>query len=143
MQKKIIIGLTFAVAIISLATPPLGIVAISYAQKSTTNLSKNSIKGALTSIQNDASTLKPAWIVSGVFRMDNANTTSPVFNATFYMIKTNGTASHQHTISDFKLNGTPTTNNNSTIFKGTSTVTMKDGPVKDVPTSITLWMKVR
>ena len=72
MQKKIIIGLLFAVAIISLATPPLGIVATSYAQKITTNLDKNSIKGALTSIQNDASTLKPAWIVSGVFRMDNA-----------------------------------------------------------------------
>jgi hypothetical protein len=137
MQKKIIIGLVFAAAIISLATPPLGIVATSYAQKTTTNLDKNSIKGALTSIQNDASTLKPAWIVSGVFRMDNASTTSPVFNATFHMMKTNGTASHQHTISDFKLNGTPTTSNNSTIFNGTSTVTMKEGPVKEVPTSIT------
>jgi hypothetical protein len=134
MQTRII-GLTLAVAIISAALV-LSIVTISYAQKST-NLSKNSIKGALTSIQNDASTLKPNWIVSGVFRMDNANTTSPVFNATFYMIKTNGTASHQHTISDFKLNGTPTTSNNSTIFNGTSTVTMKEGPVKDVPTSIT------
>jgi hypothetical protein len=138
-MQKIIIGIVFAAAIIiSLATLPLGIAAPSYAQKTTTNLDKNSIKGSVTSIQNDASTLKPAWIVSGVFRMDNANTTSPVFNATFYMIKTNGTASHQHTISDFKLNGTPTTtSNNSTIFNGTSTVTMKDGPVKDVPTSIT------
>jgi hypothetical protein len=138
-MKTIIMGLVFAVAIIiSLATLPLGIAASSYAQKTTTNLDKNSIKGSLTSIQNDAPTLKPAWIVSGVFRMDNANTTtSPVFNATFYMIKTNGTASHQHTISDFKLNGTPTTSNNSTIFNGTSTVTMKDGPVKEVPTSIT------
>ena len=129
-----ITGLTFAVAIIS-ASLLLGIVTISYAQKPT-NLSKNSIKGALTSIQNDASTLKPTWIVSGVFRMDKMNTTSPVFNATFYMIKTNGTASHQHTISDFKLNGTPTITSNSTIFNGTSTITMKNGPVKDVPTSI-------
>jgi hypothetical protein len=129
-----IIGLTVALAIISAALA-LSIVTISYAQKPT-NLSKNSIKGALTSIQNDASTLKPAWIVSGVFRMDKMNTTSPVFNATFYMIKTDGTASHQHTISDFKLNGTPTTSSNSTIFNGTSTITMKNGPVKDVPTSI-------
>ena len=69
--------------------------------------------------------------------MDNASTTSPVFNATFHMMKTNGAASHQHTISDFKLNGTPTTSNNSAIFNGTSTVTMKEGPVKEVPTSIT------
>ena len=37
----------------------------------------------------------------------------------------------------FKLNGTPTTSNNSAIFNGTSTVTMKEGPVKEVPTSIT------
>ena len=65
------------------------------------------------------------------------NTTYPVLNATFYMIKTDATASHRHTISDFKLNGTPTTNNDSTIFNGTSTIIMKDGPVKDVPISIT------
>jgi hypothetical protein len=81
-------GLTFAVAIISAALA-LNIGTMSYAQQPT-NLSKNSIKGALTSIQNDASTLKPAWIVSGVFRMDKMNTASPVFNAIFYMIKTDG-----------------------------------------------------
>ena len=34
---------------------------------------------------------------------------------------------------------TPTiTNNNSTMYEGTTTVTMKDGPVKDVPTKIIL-----
>jgi hypothetical protein len=103
----------------------------------TYHLSKASIRGALASIQNDASTLKPSWIVYGVFRMDNANATSPVFNATFYMIKINGTASHQHTISDFKLNAAPITNNNSTIFNGISTITMNGSSVKDVPTSIT------
>jgi hypothetical protein len=70
--------------------------------------------------------------------MDNMNTTSPAFNATFYMIKIDGTTSHQHAISDFKLNGTPTTSSNSTTFNGTSTVTMKNGPVKDLPTSIRL-----
>ena len=101
-------------------------------------MSKNLIKGALTSIQNDASTLKRTWLVSGVFRMDKTNTTSPVSNAVFYMIKTDGTASHQHTISDFKLNLIPTRSSNSTTFNGTSTVTMKNGPIKDVPTSISL-----
>lgn len=129
-------GLTFALAIIAAALA-LSLVTMSYAQQPT-NLSKNSIKGALTSIQNDASTLRPTWIVSGVFRMDKTNTTSPVFNAVFYMIKTDGTASHRHTISDFKLKLTPTTSSNSTTFNGTSTVTMKNGPIKDVPTSISL-----
>jgi hypothetical protein len=134
MQIRVI-GLTIVIAMI-LATLS-SVSTISYAQKPATNLSKDSIRGALTSIQNDASTLKPSWIVSGVFRMDNANTTSPIFNATFYMIKINGAASHQHVISDFKLNAAPITNNNSTIFNGTSTITMKDLLVKDVPTSIT------
>jgi hypothetical protein len=123
-------ALTFALGLISAALA-LSVGTMSYAQQPT-NLSKNSIKGALTSIQNDASTLKPTWLVSGVFRMDKMNTTSPVFNATFYMIKTDGTASHQHILSDFRLNGTPTTASNSTIFNGTSTITMKNGPLKDV-----------
>jgi hypothetical protein len=54
------------------------------------------------------------------------------------MMKTDGTASHTHTISDFKLVGNPVVNANTTIFNGTSTITMKDGPVSDVPISIKL-----
>ena len=54
------------------------------------------------------------------------------------MTKTDRTASHTHTISDFKLVGDPVVNANTTIFNGTSTITMKDGPVNDVPISIRL-----
>jgi len=61
---------------------------------------------------------------------------SPTLNAAFYMIKKDGTAPHTHTISDFKIIGKPITSGNSTIVNGTSTVAMKDGPVKQVPTSI-------
>ena len=66
--------------------------------------------------------------------------TSPTFNSTFYMIKTDGTSKHTHSIYDFKVNADPivNTSNNSTILNGTSTVTMKGGPVNDVPTQITL-----
>ena len=117
---------------------------IAYAQNSTSSssssssspiLSKSTIMGAITSIQNDV-TGKTNWIVGGAYKMSNISTANPIFNATFYMIKTDGTAPHKHTISDFKMNGTPTVANSSTSFNGTSTVTMKDGPVKDVPTSI-------
>jgi len=116
---------------------------LAYAQNSTSSsssssspiISKGSIKGAVTSIQNDM-TGKINWIVGGAYKMTNINTADPIFNSTFYMIKTDGTAPHKHTISDFKLSGTPFVANNSTTFNGTSTVTMKDGPVKDVPTSI-------
>jgi len=99
--------------------------------------SNGAVKGALTSLQNNENNT-PTWIVSGVFRMDNLNTTSPILNATFYMMKTDGTASHTHTISDFKLVGDPVVNENVTIYNGTSTITMKDGPVNDVPISVRL-----
>lgn len=99
--------------------------------------SNSALKGALTSLQNDENN-SPTWIVSGVFRMNNLNSTSPLLNATFYMIKIDGTASHTHTISDFKLIGEPVVNDNTTIFNGTSTITMKNGPVNDVPISIKL-----
>jgi hypothetical protein len=95
------------------------------------------LKGALTSLQNDENG-KPTWIISGVFRIDNFNSSSPILNASFYMIKLNGTSPHIHTISDFKMNGNPTVSSNSTTINGTATVTMKNGPVKDVPISIKL-----
>jgi hypothetical protein len=116
---------------------------IVYAQNSTSSsssssspiLSKSTVMGAITSIQNDV-TGKTNWIVGGAYKMSNINTANPIFGGTFYMIKTDGTAPHKHTISDFKMSGTPFVANNSTTFNGTSTVTMKEGPVKDVPTSI-------
>lgn len=81
----------------------------------------------------------------GVFKIDNysntSKTTSPVLNATFYMAKLDGNATHTHTISDFKMMGTPKTNGNSTIINGTSTITMKEGPVKKVPTTIKIFDK--
>ena len=101
-----------------------------------------SLKGALTSIQKDKDG-KPSWIVSGVFKINNysnnTNNTStppPVFNASFYMIKLNGTSKHTHDLSDFKLTGTPQVSGNTTTINGTSTVTMKEGPATNVPTSI-------
>jgi hypothetical protein len=143
MSTFLTLGL-IVVAITGLATVALNAAPLLvYAQNSTSSsssssspiISKGSIKGAVTSIQNDM-TGKINWIVGGAYKMTNINTADPIFNSTFYMIKTDGTAPHKHTISDFKLSGTPVVANNSTTFNGTSTVTMKDGPVKDVPTSI-------
>lgn len=104
-----------------------------------------SLKGAITSIQNDVSG-KPAWVLSGVFKIDNYSndtkaTTSPTLNATFYMIKLDGTSPHTHTISNFKMTGSPQTSGNTTIISGSSTVTMKEGPVKYVPTTIKIFDK--
>ena len=100
-------------------------------------VSESTVKGGLVGIQNDQNG-SPTWIVHGVYRMDNMNSTSPTFNGTFYMMKLNGSATHTHTISNFKLIDSPITNNNSTTFNGTATLTMKNGPVTGVPISIRL-----
>jgi hypothetical protein len=70
--------------------------------------------------------------------MENPNSTSPTFNASFYMTKTDGNASHTPDVYDFVLAGRPISSVNFTLFNGTSTVTMREGPVTDVPTTITL-----
>ncbi len=104
-----------------------------------TNPTDDVIKGSISSSSNDPSNSSIAWISTGVYKMENVKT-SPTFNSTFYMIKTDGTSKHKHSIYDFKLNADPivNTSNNATILNGTSTVTMKEGPVNDVPTQITL-----
>jgi len=120
----------------------MGISVSVYAQGTTNSPAGNSLKGAVTSIQSDPVGNQTSWIVSDVFRMDNKSQTavgsSPTFNSTFYMVKTDGTALHTHDISDLQLSGQPYTSGNSTTFNGTSTVTMREGPVEDVPTSISL-----
>jgi hypothetical protein len=104
-----------------------------------TNPTDDVIKGSISSISNDPSNSSIAWITTGVYKMENVKT-FPTFNSTFYMIKTDGTSEHKHSIYDFKIRTDPivNTSNNSTILNGTSTVTMKEGPVNDVPTKITL-----
>jgi hypothetical protein len=103
-----------------------------------TNTDPNVLKGSITSIQDDNPDDNTEWIVGGVYRMENLNSTSPTFNASFYMIKTDGNASHTHDVYDFVLAGAPVSNGNYTIFDGTSTVTMREGPITEVPTTITL-----
>lgn len=99
--------------------------------------------GTISSIQNNA-TGKPTWILSGPWQLiipqaAKVSPTNPpkaaIFNATFRMIKTDGAEPHRHIISDFKLTQSTITNTHS-VFNGTATVTLKDGPHKDVPISI-------
>ena len=104
-----------------------------------TNLNNNIIKGSITSNTNNGTSTDPAWTLGGVYKFSNINSSSPIFNSTFYMTKLDGTAEHKHSIYDFAMVGNPTKDSvtNSTTYNGTSTVTMKDGPVTDVSTQIT------
>ena len=104
------------------------------------NLDPTVLKGAISGHSNNGNTTEPAWIISGVYKFADVNASNPTLNATFYMIRLDGTAEHTHSIYDLKLSGDPVidSDSNSTTYNGTTTVTLKDGPVSNVPTQISL-----
>jgi hypothetical protein len=103
--------------------------------------------GTIASLQNDENG-NPTWIVSGLYKaslsMNNKTqdgaATGSLPNATvdskFNMVMTNGSAMHDHEIYDFTLTDMLMPNNSTTVFNGTATITMRQGPVPDVPVSI-------
>ena len=106
--------------------------------------------GMISSINNDG---EVDWIISGHWIMDMAsqndttttNATGMVsniagFNAILNMVRLDGTAMHNHEISDFTQVGDSTFNSetNTTTITGTSTITMREGPVPNVQTTIEL-----
>ncbi|MPZ06609.1 MAG: hypothetical protein GEU26_09365 [Nitrososphaeraceae archaeon] len=114
--------------------------------------------GIISSIQNNESN-EPFWIVSGNWKsnlLETANqqsnmtsqgnasqlgtsaTTTPTFNTSVRMISLNGTDEHTHTITNFVLENTTIPNNATVVFEGTSTASMREGPVTDIPTTITI-----
>ena len=111
----------------------------------------NTTFGTISSIQNDENG-NPSWIVSGHWKgnllnnQSQSNSTSQgntsssplgsVFNTSFKMVKLNGTAAHNHTITNFVLSNMSMPNNMTRIFNGTATASLKEGPVTDIPTSI-------
>src|SRR4029078_9441219 len=98
--------------------------------------------GGIASIQNNEQG-KPSWILGGHWATNIINKTADDFNQTnpakfdswFYMSMLDGTAMHKHNISNFTLNDV-TKQDNNTSYKGTVTITLKDGPVEKVPIEI-------
>jgi hypothetical protein len=77
--------------------------------------------------------LKVLYIDSGAWEFKNINSSSPAFNATFIMVMFNGTAPHVHTITDFKMTGSPTKKGITTTYNGTATVSFTPGFIFPVP----------
>jgi hypothetical protein len=110
---------------------------------------KNFTFGPISSIQNGEKG-KPEWIITGHWKTnllsENAsksvadNTTSPFarspFDTQIEMVRLNGTAGHTHTITNFVLTNMSQPNNMTKVFIGTSTASMREGPVTDIPTTI-------
>jgi hypothetical protein len=103
--------------------------------------------GTIASLQNDENG-NPTWIVSGHYKaslsmnnktQDGAATGSlpnATLNSKFNMVMTNGSAMHDHRIYDFTLTDMSMPDNSTAVFNGTATITMRQGPVSDVPFSI-------
>jgi hypothetical protein len=107
--------------------------------------------GMISSIQNDEQG-QPAWIVGGHWMMEMGsaqNSTAPSntsggishvssFNAMLNMVRLNGSAMHNHEVSNFTQTGDATfdSNTNTTTITGTATITLREGPVPNVPITI-------
>jgi hypothetical protein len=106
--------------------------------------------GMISSIQNDEQG-QPAWIVAGHWMIEMASqndtatsdTTGRIsniagFNAMLQMVMLDGSAMHNHEISNFTQTGDATFDSatNTTTITGTATITMREGPVPNVPTTI-------
>ena len=109
----------------------------SIASASATPLSSQS--GTISSTQNGLDG-KREWKVSGTWKFTNLSSNSPTFNASFDMMKLDGSSKHKHTIdatitsADFGRAGKSSVR----TYSGTATVSMKEGPVSDVPITIKL-----
>ena len=97
--------------------------------------SANDKSGTISSTQNGANG-KPEWKVAGTWTFTGLDSKSPKFDAAFGMEMLNGSAKHKHTINDIKLVGNPDKSSDGTVYNGTATISLKKGPVNDVPVTI-------
>ena len=82
-------------------------------------------------------------IMNGNWRLKISNDTSiqnnqssDVFNAAIEMVKPDGTTRHTHTMTDFVVLNVSHPDNNSTLYNGTSTISLQAGPATDIPTTL-------
>lgn len=105
--------------------------------------------GTISSIQNDENGI-PAWVLMGHWKSNLAGNQSSIanetnlisrtgsFDAQFEMVRFNGSAAHTHTITNFIATNSSQINNSTMMINGTSTASLRAGPVTDIPTSITI-----
>lgn len=141
-EKKEFIAIVL-IGLVLVFTPTLVVVTHAVPYSHMGSMEKGSNYGSIASIQHSEPMKSPEWILSGNWvtniinkTMTDFNKTNPAkFDATFTMTMVNGSARHQHHISNYSLIDVKTENDTVT-FKGLATVTLKDGPVVDVPIEI-------
>ncbi|KAA2283111.1 hypothetical protein [Candidatus Nitrosocosmicus sp. SS] len=98
-------------------------------------------KGTFNYTQSDTSG-NPDWTDTGNWSFKESPSVVLTFDAVINMAKPNGSEGHQHTVSDLTIPYAPFNQTNSTVIKGTTTLTMDKGTfVSEEPTTITLGEK--
>lgn len=129
----LLVVVTFALSIVIVLSNPIGSAYIAYSQVQ--NITK---KGTFNYTQSDA-LANPDWINTGKWSLKESPSVVFTFNAIINMAKPNGSEAHQHLINDLMIPYAPFDQANSTIIKGTTTITMDNGFfVSNEPTTITL-----
>jgi hypothetical protein len=63
-------------------------------------------------------------------------TTGAFFTANFKMVPIDGSSPHAHVATNFILSNVSSSQNDTVTYTGTSTLSMPEGPIADVPTTI-------
>ncbi|HKR74956.1 MAG TPA: hypothetical protein VJR94_12690 [Candidatus Nitrosocosmicus sp.] len=80
----------------------------------------------------------PNWIDTGNWSLTESPTVVLTFDAVIKMVKPDGSEAHEHVVRDLVIPYAPINQTNTTIIKGTTTITMSDGLFySKVPTTIT------
>lgn len=123
---------------------------------SPTQANTTMLRGEIGSIQT-AHDGTFSWSTGGdwMMRLDGPLTGRPnphilSFNATIHMVRLDGNVLHEHKIYNFNQTSVSQIGDQSTIFNGTMTVTLREGPVQNIPgyihilgDSIAIWVDPR
>ena len=142
-MKKQLIPLYLVFGGILLLTPAVSSLAAAVPYSGHFQSSKGGTYGTIASIQGGGDTTHPAWILSGHWATNIINKTKLDFNQTnpakfdssFTMVLLNGSAKHSHHVSNFSLTDVKDENDTKS-YTGLETVTLRAGPMKDVPVEI-------
>lgn len=110
------------------------------------SMMRHLLRGQISNVQLDSAGM-PDWIQSGIWVLkasidENNEPQSVQFVARFSMVMPDGNAMHVHKIYGFKPTDFSTEQNDTIqVLEGTATVTMRDGPVTDVPLTIKVFNK--
>lgn len=134
-------SIVFVVLILALSFTLVVVMSIHSPYLTSAQVQNITRKGTFNYTQTDT-TGNPDWIDTGNWSFKESPSVVITFDAVINMAKPNNLEAHQHRVSDLTISYAPFNQTNSTVIKGTTTLTMDNGTfVSEEPTTITLGEK--